>query len=147
MTGIPASAVGSAPAAAAPAASAPSGGVDHFAELRAQPQFNSLRAIVQANPGALPQVLTQIGAANPALLARINAVRARTDTCECKFVFVPSRARACVRCGVVLWMCASLAGRQACCRAGCVELWPSRMRARASACVCVCVCVCVYVSV
>jgi UV excision repair protein RAD23 len=41
--------------------------------LRNHPQFNALRRLVQTNPGALQQVLTQIGQQQPDLLAEINA--------------------------------------------------------------------------
>lgn len=44
--------------------------------LRNHPQFNALRRLVQSNPGALQQVLTQIGQQQPDLLAAINANQA-----------------------------------------------------------------------
>lgn len=44
--------------------------------LRNHPQFNALRRLVQSNPGALQQVLTQIGQQQPELLAEINSNQA-----------------------------------------------------------------------
>ena len=44
--------------------------------LRNHPQFDALRRLVQSNPGALQQVLTQIGQQQPELLAEINANQA-----------------------------------------------------------------------
>lgn len=44
--------------------------------LRNHPQFDALRRLVQSNPGALQQVLTQIGQQQPDLLAEINANQA-----------------------------------------------------------------------
>jgi UV excision repair protein RAD23 len=44
--------------------------------LRNHPQFDALRRLVQTNPGALQQVLTQIGQQQPDLLAEINANQA-----------------------------------------------------------------------
>jgi UV excision repair protein RAD23 len=44
--------------------------------LRNHPQFDALRRLVQSNPGALQQVLTQIGQQQPDLLAEINAHQA-----------------------------------------------------------------------
>jgi UV excision repair protein RAD23 len=44
--------------------------------LRNHPQFDALRRLVQSNPAALQQVLTQIGQQQPDLLAEINAHQA-----------------------------------------------------------------------
>lgn len=44
--------------------------------LRNHPQFNALRRLVQSNPAALQQVLTQIGQQQPELLAEINSNQA-----------------------------------------------------------------------
>ena len=44
--------------------------------LRNHPQFDALRRLVQTNPAALQQVLTQIGQQQPDLLAEINANQA-----------------------------------------------------------------------
>lgn len=54
---------------------AAAGGVDpaaSFAGLRASPQFDQLRQIIQSNPEALAPILQQLGAANPALLQAIS---------------------------------------------------------------------------
>lgn len=59
----------SSPAAAAAASSS---GSDPLQALRSHPQFNGLRRLVQSNPGALQQVLTQIGQQQPDLLTAIN---------------------------------------------------------------------------
>jgi len=48
---------------------------DPLAALRAHPQFNNLRRVVQSNPSALSQVLQQIGQGNPGLLAAIDQNR------------------------------------------------------------------------
>jgi len=65
--------------AATPAAARPSGsgsGTGPLQNLRNHPQFDALRRLVQSNPGALQQVLTQIGQQQPELLAEINANQA-----------------------------------------------------------------------
>jgi UV excision repair protein RAD23 len=59
-----------------PAANATSGSARPLQALRTHPQFNALRRLVQSNPGALQQVLTQIGQQQPDLLAEINANQA-----------------------------------------------------------------------
>jgi len=78
----PPSPAAASPAAAAPAATSPAapaaaaaaaGGLD---ALRAHPQFNDLRRLVQTNPQALPAVLQQIGQQDPALLALIHTNQA-----------------------------------------------------------------------
>lgn len=63
------------PAATASSSSAGGGGAPLQA-LRNHPQFDALRRLVQSNPGALQQVLTQIGQQQPDLLAEINANQA-----------------------------------------------------------------------
>jgi UV excision repair protein RAD23 len=62
--------VSATPAAAAAAGARP------LQALRNHPQFDALRRLVQSNPGALQQVLTQIGQQQPDLLAEINANQA-----------------------------------------------------------------------
>jgi UV excision repair protein RAD23 len=47
-----------------------------LAALRAHPQFDALRRLVQSNPQMLQQVLTQIGQQQPELLQEINANQA-----------------------------------------------------------------------
>jgi len=47
-----------------------------LAALRNHPQFDALRTLVQSNPQALQQVLTQIGEQQPSLLQEINANQA-----------------------------------------------------------------------
>lgn len=47
------------------------GGSDALAELRAHPQFEQLRAVVQRNPQALNQVLQSLAATHPQLLQQI----------------------------------------------------------------------------
>ena len=49
-----------------------SGRADPLDRLRAHPQFDELRRVLQTNPGALPQVLAQIGAQDAALLGAIH---------------------------------------------------------------------------
>jgi UV excision repair protein RAD23 len=49
---------------------APAGGID---QLRQHPQFNQLKQLIQANPAALPQVMSLIGQQSPDLLAAIHA--------------------------------------------------------------------------
>jgi UV excision repair protein RAD23 len=68
MNGIPDS-------VAPPQQAAPSGGggVTVLDELRQHPQFNSLKQLVQTDPGQLAQVLNIIGQQNPALLEAIHA--------------------------------------------------------------------------
>jgi len=51
-------------------------GATSLQDLRNHPQFNDLRRLVQSNPGALQQVLTQIGQQQPDLLTAINADQA-----------------------------------------------------------------------
>jgi UV excision repair protein RAD23 len=72
-----ASAAGTAGSAAATTARArnasSSAAAGPLQSLRNHPQFNALRRLVQTNPGALQQVLTQIGQQQPDLLAEINA--------------------------------------------------------------------------
>ena len=58
----------------APAGSSGSGGP--LDALRRHPQFDGLRRLVQSNPGALQQVLAQIGQQQPELLQAINANQA-----------------------------------------------------------------------
>mmetsp|Transcript_27686 Transcript_27686/g.36001 ORF Transcript_27686/g.36001 Transcript_27686/m.36001 type:complete len:510 (+) Transcript_27686:232-1761(+) len=80
MNGIPdnlqAAASGATPAAAAAAAAGAGGsstGTGHPLDaLRNHPQLNALKRLVQSNPGALQQVLQQIGAQSPDLLATIH---------------------------------------------------------------------------
>eukprot|EP00816_Leptocylindrus_hargravesii_P005043 CAMPEP_0196808238 /NCGR_PEP_ID=MMETSP1362-20130617/8231_1 /TAXON_ID=163516 /ORGANISM="Leptocylindrus danicus, Strain CCMP1856" /LENGTH=459 /DNA_ID=CAMNT_0042182503 /DNA_START=83 /DNA_END=1462 /DNA_ORIENTATION=- len=63
--------------AAAPAAAASSSSSsDPLAALRAHPQLNQLRRLVQTNPQALQAVLSQIGQQQPELLQAINANQA-----------------------------------------------------------------------
>eukprot|EP00814_Leptocylindrus_danicus_P007181 CAMPEP_0116020784 /NCGR_PEP_ID=MMETSP0321-20121206/10003_1 /TAXON_ID=163516 /ORGANISM="Leptocylindrus danicus var. danicus, Strain B650" /LENGTH=449 /DNA_ID=CAMNT_0003491541 /DNA_START=48 /DNA_END=1397 /DNA_ORIENTATION=+ len=61
-------------AATAPAAASSSS--DPLAALRAHPQLNQLRRLVQTNPQALQAVLSQIGQQQPELLQAINANQA-----------------------------------------------------------------------
>mmetsp|Transcript_20603 Transcript_20603/g.59814 ORF Transcript_20603/g.59814 Transcript_20603/m.59814 type:complete len:441 (-) Transcript_20603:396-1718(-) len=63
----------STPAAGAPSSSSGGG---PLAALRAHPQLNQLRRLVQSNPQMLQQVLTQIGQQNPELLREINGNQA-----------------------------------------------------------------------
>lgn len=65
---------GGATTSASPAAVAAGG--RPLQALRNHPQFDALRNLVQSNPGALQQVLTQIGQQQPDLLAEINANQA-----------------------------------------------------------------------
>ena len=58
---------------AAPQAAAPAGGGGPLDALRQHPQFNQLRAQLQANPQSLPQVLQGFGASNPAIAQAIQA--------------------------------------------------------------------------
>ncbi|EGB07374.1 hypothetical protein AURANDRAFT_53989 [Aureococcus anophagefferens] len=51
-------------------------GASPLATLRAHPQFDDLRRTIQANPGALQQVLAGIGRDSPELLALIHANQA-----------------------------------------------------------------------
>jgi UV excision repair protein RAD23 len=53
-----------------------SGGGIGIEQLRAHPQLNELRRVVQSNPSALSQVLEAIGQQNPALLQLIHANQA-----------------------------------------------------------------------
>lgn len=62
--------------AATPSAAASSSTTRPLQALRNHPQFDALRRLVQTNPGALQQVLTQIGQQQPDLLAEINANQA-----------------------------------------------------------------------
>lgn len=64
--------------AAGTAAASPSGNASGqpLAALRAHPQFDALRRLVQSNPQMLQQVLTQIGQQQPELLQEINANQA-----------------------------------------------------------------------
>ena len=62
--------------AATPSAAASSSTTRPLQTLRNHPQFDALRRLVQTNPGALQQVLTQIGQQQPDLLAEINANQA-----------------------------------------------------------------------
>jgi UV excision repair protein RAD23 len=59
-----------------PSAAASSSTTRPLQALRNHPQFDALRRLVQTNPGALQQVLTQIGQQQPDLLAEINANQA-----------------------------------------------------------------------
>lgn len=62
---------------ATPAASSSSSGTGGpLQALRNHPQFDALRRLVQSNPAALQQVLTQIGQQQPELLAAINSNQA-----------------------------------------------------------------------
>ncbi len=71
----PGNSTGGGSTGAVPAGSAV--GPDHpLAVLRQHPQFNQLKSLIQTNPGALPQVLQQIGAASPQLLELITANQA-----------------------------------------------------------------------
>lgn len=65
----------SAAAGASPRA-APAPGGQPLQALRAHPQFDALRRLVQSNPQMLQQVLTQIGQQQPELLQEINANQA-----------------------------------------------------------------------
>lgn len=58
------------------AASSSSSNAPPLQALRNHPQFDALRRLVQSNPTALQQVLTQIGQQQPDLLAEINANQA-----------------------------------------------------------------------
>lgn len=62
-----------APRAAPAAAPAPTGGL---AGLRAHPQFNEMKRIIQQNPGAIQTVLAAIGQQSPELLSEITANQA-----------------------------------------------------------------------
>ncbi len=53
---------------AAPAAPEGESVDDTLSFLREQPQFQALRRAVQMNPSVLPQLLQQLGQANPELL-------------------------------------------------------------------------------
>lgn len=64
------------PAAGSSSSGAAAGSGEPLAALRAHPQLNSLRRLVQSNPQMLQQVLTQIGQQNPELLAEINTNQA-----------------------------------------------------------------------
>lgn len=63
----------SAAAAAAGGAAPVAPGGSTLAALRAHPQFDQLRQMVQSNPATLQAVLTQIGSQNPDLLTLINS--------------------------------------------------------------------------
>jgi UV excision repair protein RAD23 len=52
------------------------GGASGIEQLRAHPQLNELRRVVQSNPAALSQVLEAIGQQNPQLLQLIHANQA-----------------------------------------------------------------------
>jgi len=69
----PPAAAAAAPAPAAAAAAAAASDASPLAALRAHPQFDALRRLVQTNPEQLQAVLAQIGAQTPELLQAINA--------------------------------------------------------------------------
>lgn len=48
-------------------------GADFVAQLQAWPQFQQMRQLVQSNPQLLPQLLQQLGRANPTLLSSIQS--------------------------------------------------------------------------
>ena len=70
MEGIP---EGAGQMQAAPQAAAPAGGGGPLDALRSHPQFGQLRAQLQADQQALPQVLQAFGASNPAVAQAIQA--------------------------------------------------------------------------
>jgi len=74
--GLAAAAAAAAAAAPAAGAQAAAGGGNPFDFLRAHPQFNLLRTLVQQNPQLLQPVLQQLGATAPQLLQLINANQA-----------------------------------------------------------------------
>ena len=67
---------GSSTAAATTSSSSSTTTAPPLQALRQHPQFNALRRLVQSNPAALQQILTQIGQQQPELLAEINANQA-----------------------------------------------------------------------
>jgi len=72
--GIPPNLNAAAPASSAQGSSSSSN--DPLMALRNHPQLSQLRTLVQTNPGALQQVLTQIGQQQPELLEAINSNQA-----------------------------------------------------------------------
>jgi len=70
LQGIPAQA--QAASQSAPASASASGSTTSIQQLRAHPQFNMLKQLIQTNPSSLPQVLNLIGQQNPSLLEAIH---------------------------------------------------------------------------
>jgi UV excision repair protein RAD23 len=64
------------PPAAGGGSGAPAAAGGALAQLRAHPQINDMRRLVQGNPGALQSLLAQIGSQSPALLSLITANQA-----------------------------------------------------------------------
>ena len=61
------------PPQSSPSTGGGGGGGGGLEQLRSSPMFPQLQRLIQANPSALPQVLSQISQANPQLFAIINA--------------------------------------------------------------------------
>ena len=90
------------PATSAPTTTAaavpPATSGDPLAPLRAHPQLNELKGLVQSNPAALPAVLSAIGRTSPGLLAVINSVCG----CVCSCCYIVTQRRLCRICALLL---------------------------------------------
>jgi hypothetical protein len=81
-----------------------SGRADPLDRLRAHPHLGELRRVLQTNPGALPQVLAQIGAQDAALLGAIHENEQAFHTLMGTLVHEPQAAGQAAAAGAPHWL-------------------------------------------